>query len=120
MLSIKAKNNVKRGNVYVVNLKGADPDFRGYFPVLILQNNEGNKHCDFTFGVPIHISEKKGASYIPISAKDLHTNSKIFCNKLICFRRKRIKRFLFTLDRNRMKCVEKFFIKHAGLHGLPQ
>ena len=112
--------DIKRGNVYVVDLNEINPDFCGFYPVLILQNDEENKHCDFTFGVPIHISEKKGDSYIPISAKGLHTSSKIFCNKLICFRRKRIKRFLFTLDHNHMKCVEKFFIKHAGLHGLPQ
>lgn len=112
--------DIKRGNVYVVDLNEINPDFCGFYPVLILQNDKGNKYCDTTFGVPIDVSERRGRAYIPIKEKGLHTGSKILCNNVMSFERKRVKSFLFTLDEKRLKRVDELLIRNLGLDSLPR
>jgi len=112
--------NIKRGSVYIVDLREVDDEFNGFYPVLILQNDKGNRYCDTTFGVPIDISKKTGRSYIPIEAEGLHSNSKILCNHLLSFERNKVHRFLFTLDDERMKQVDAVMVRMLGIGSFPK
>lgn len=61
------KKNIRRGEIYLANLEpiiGSEQG--GNRPVLIIQNNKGNKHSSTTIAAPI--TTKRVPNYRPIHA----------------------------------------------------
>lgn len=59
------EKNIKRGEIYLANLEpiiGSEQG--GIRPVLILQNNKGNKHSGTTIAAPI--TTRRVPNYLPI------------------------------------------------------
>ena len=74
-------NSIKRGEVYMADLEVVDGSVQhGYRPVVIVQNNIGNKYSPTTIIVPI-TTKKENKRYMPTHVnvtrmKELDSSSK--------------------------------------------
>lgn len=84
---------------------------RGFRPVLILQNDIGNKYSPTTMIAPISTKQYKGKN-MPTHVKirqfnKLRPNSIILLEQIRTIDKSRLKGFIDTLDEKQMKEVEK-------------
>ena len=100
-------NNIKRGEVYMAALEVVDGSVQhGYRPVVIIQNNIGNKYAPTTIIVPI-TTKKDEKWYMPTHVnvnrmKELDDGSKVMCEQIITISKKRLKKKVGTLNRRKM------------------
>ena len=99
--------SIKRGEVYMADLEVVDGSVQhGYRPVVIIQNNIGNKHSETTIIVPI-TTKKEDKWYIPTHVKvnrmkELDSRSKAMCEQIITISKTRLKTRVGTLNRRKM------------------
>lgn len=101
-----------RGAIFYADL---DPiigsEQRGYRPVLILQNDIGNKYSPTTMIAPITSKEYKGRkqpTHVKVKQFDkLRPNSIILLEQVRTIDKSRLKGYVDMLDKSQMKEVEK-------------
>jgi len=99
--------NIKRGEVYMADLEVVDGSVQhGYRPVVIVQNNIGNKYAATTIIVPI-TTKKENKWYMPTHVKvnrmkELDSSSKAICEQIITISKARLKKRVGSLNRRKM------------------
>ncbi len=109
---------VKRGDVFYADL---DPiigsEQGGVRPVLIVQNNVGNKYSPTLVVLPISSAKK---THLPThicicGAKVLPKDSVIMAEQIRTIDRKRLQKYVGSVDLEMMKKVEKAMKKSIGV-----
>ena len=108
-----------RGAIFYADL---DPivgsEQKGFRPVLILQNDIGNKYSPTTMIAPITSKEYKGRkqpTHVKVKQFDkLRPNSIILLEQVRTIDKSRIKGFIDMLDKSQMKDVEKALMISFG------
>ena len=101
---------IKRGEVYYADLSpGVGSEQDGFRPVVIVQNNLGNKHGSTTIAVAI--TSRKTKSNIPthvvIEPTDAMVQSIILTEQIRTIDKSRLGRYLCTLTEEQMKKVDQ-------------
>ncbi|UYJ30902.1 MAG: type II toxin-antitoxin system PemK/MazF family toxin [Oscillospiraceae bacterium] len=96
---------IKRGDIFYADL---DPvvgsEQGGIRPVLVVQNNVGNKHSPTVIVVPISSVRKKNLPvHIQISCSELPKNSTILAEQIRTIDRSRLRKYVGSLNRESMK-----------------
>ena len=99
--------NVKRGDIYHADL---DPVFGseqgGYRPVLVIQNNIGNKYSPTVIVAAITSKEKM---------KQLEKDSVVLLEQLRTLDKRRLENYVCTLDRTEMEKINKAIRRSTGI-----
>ena len=101
---------IKRGEVYYADLSpGVGSEQDGFRPVVIVQNNLGNRHSSTTIAVAI--TSRKTKSNIPthvvIEPTDAMVQSIILTEQIRTIDKSRLGRYLCTLTEEQMKKVDQ-------------
>lgn len=112
--------NIKRGEIYLVNLDPVIGSEQGKTrPVLVIQNNIGNEFSPTIIiaAITSNIFKKNYLFNIFISSNDsgLNKNSTILLNQIRTIDRKRIIKKLGEIDNNTIKKIDKALIKSLGI-----
>lgn len=102
---------MKRGDIYMALL---DPvigsEQGGRRPVLIVQNDRGNRHSPTVIAVPLTSSEKKGRLpthvQLPAGEGGLEKPSVILCEQVRTLEKTRLTRYMGSLAQAKLKEVE--------------
>lgn len=114
---------VKRGDVFTAELKqGFGAEQGGLRPVLVVQNDAGNKHSPTTIVVPVTTSKTKKPlpTHITISKEHagLTHDSVALCEQVRCIDKERLKTRCGFLCASQMVKVDKALAVAVGLkHG---
>lgn len=114
------KRQIKRGEMYYVNLEPVvGSEQGGTRPVLIIQNNVGNKFSSTTI-IAAAITSKTAKSSLPthIALKNvagLDRDSLLLLEQVRTIDRSRIKGYIGTLDDKKMEKVNKALCISLGL-----
>ena len=110
---------ITRGDIFYADLgNGQGSEQSGYRPVLIIQNDLGNKYSPTVIIAPITKSNTKKSLPIHVKFSYLNNSNIIPCILLEQIRvidKKRIKKYLGKLDKDTMKKVNMTLIKSLGL-----
>lgn len=100
-------NSIKRGEIYMVELEEVEGSVQhGYRPVVIIQNNIGNKYSPTTIIVPI-TTKKDNKGYMPTHVrinqmKELDRNSKAICEQIRTISKDTLGKRIGSLNRRKM------------------
>lgn len=112
---------VKRGEIYFANLgEGIGSEQNGIRPVLIIQNDIGNKYSPTTIGalitsmskkldLPVHLEISKGESALP-------QNSVVLLEQIRTIDKKRLIRKISKLDETIMQDIDQRLKVSLGLN----
>ena len=110
--------NVKRGDIYHADL---DPIFGseqgGYRPVLVIQNNIGNKYSPTVIVAAITSKEKmKLPTHIAVpEMEELEKDSVVLLEQLRTLDKRRLENYVCTLDRTEMEKINKAIRRSTGI-----
>lgn len=109
---------VKRREIYLADLSpivGSEQD--GIRPVLVLQNDIGNKHSPTTIVAPITSKIEKTVlpTHVSVQAKELEKNSIILLEQIRTVDKTRLSEFIGKLDIYIMEKVDKAIVVSLGL-----
>lgn len=108
---------IKRGDIFYADL---DPvvgsEQGGIRPVLVVQNNVGNKHSPTVIVVPISSVRKKNLPvHIQISCSELPKNSTVLAEQIRTIDRCRLQKYVGSLDREFMKEIDRILKISIGV-----
>lgn len=98
---------VKRGEIYMADLPNIGGSIQsGYRPVLIVQNNIGNKYSPTTIVVPI-TTKKEQKQYLPTHVRankqpGLKPNSTVLCEQIMTVNQDSLKLQIAKLNRRKL------------------
>lgn len=99
---------VKRGQVYLAILNGQGCEQRGKRPVVILQNDVGNKYSPTTLVAPLTTSKKK--RNLPVHVKvfnnGLSRNSMVLLEQVQVMDKSRLRQKLCDLNKNEIARID--------------
>ncbi len=100
---------VLRGQIYLAKLTGKGCEQRGKRPVLILQNDVGNKYSPTTIVAPITSSTKKKflPVHVPIESNRLYKNSMVLCEQVQVIDKSRLGKLLCRISDKTLIEVDK-------------
>lgn len=112
--------NVKRGEIYYADLSpviGSEQD--GTRPVLILQNDVGNRFSPTTIVAPITSVQKKQAqpTHIVIDCKFLESKSTILLEQIRTIDKTRLSDYLGQLSHEDIQQINKAMAVSLGMRG---
>lgn len=114
------KLNIKKGDVFLASLNpiiGSEQS--GTRPVVIVQNNKGNKHSPTVLVAPItsKINNKKNLpTHVFIKAFDgVKYDSTILIEQCRVIDKKRLKSYIGTVDKNIIKEIDIALIEGYGI-----
>lgn len=120
--------NIKRGDIYYADLSPVvGSEQGGLRPVLIVQNDVGNKHSPTVIAAAItsRMSKAKLPTHIDVSASDvgLSKDSVILLEQIRTIDKKRLKEKMGHLDSQKMNDVNSaiqvsFGLSDTGLEGI--
>lgn len=120
--------NIKRGDIYYADLSPVvGSEQGGLRPVLIVQNDVGNKHSPTVIAAAItsRMSKAKLPTHIDVSASDvgLSKDSVILLEQIRTIDKKRLKEKMGHLDSRKMNDVNSaiqvsFGLSDTGLEGI--
>ena len=111
-------DRIKRGEMYYADLSpvvGSEQD--GVRPVLILQNDTGNKHSPTTIVAAITGREKRTATFthVPIEAAGLKFKSIVLLEQVRTIDKTRLLEYIGRLDKDTMGKVDRAVITSLGI-----
>ncbi|MCL1880664.1 MAG: type II toxin-antitoxin system PemK/MazF family toxin [Oscillospiraceae bacterium] len=111
---------VKRGQVYTADLspvKGSDQG--GIRPVVVIQNERGNKHSPTTIIAPITTAPHKGGlpTHVELHSYFLKHGSKALLEQIRVIDKSRLMRYQGMLYLHEMDKIDKALIVSVGLEG---
>ena len=100
---------IKRGDIFYADLNPVvGSEQCGVLPVLVVQNNVGNKHSPTVVVVPISSVRKKDLPvHIQIRCSELPKNSTVLAEQIRTIDRYRLKSYVGSVDFELMEKVEK-------------
>ena len=109
---------IKRGDIFYADL---DPvvgsEQGGIRPVLIVQNNVGNKHSPTVVVVPISSVRKKDLPvHIQIRYSGVPRNSTVLAEQIRTIDRRRLQKYVGSLDREFMKEIDRILKISIGVN----
>lgn len=117
-----AKLNIKRGDVVIVDLRGAEgTEKNGKRPCVVIQNDVGNAHSPMTIIVPI--TDQQQNKFLPVQvpvsvgeAPILSKDSVVECGHIrVIDRDARIEKVIGSLSEEVMKLIDKAVAISVGL-----
>ena len=114
------ERKIKRGDMYYANLAfGVGSEQSGFRPILIIQNNTGNKHSRTVIAALITSrteSKTKMPTHCPIKAQQgLGHDSLVLLEQIRTIDKARLKEFIGTLDADAMSKIDKALAVSVGL-----
>lgn len=109
---------VKKGQIYLAYLTGKGCEQRGKRPVLILQNDVGNKHSPTTIIAPITSKKKKRSLpvHVPIFSNKLNKQSQVLLEQVQVMDKSRLGKMLCTISDKQLAEVEKALAVSFGMN----
>ncbi len=109
---------VFRGQVYLSRLTGKGCEQRGKRPVLILQNDVGNRYSPTTIVAPITSSTKKKflPVHVPIESNRLYKNSMVLCEQVQVIDKSRLGKLLCRISDKTLTEVNKAMAVSVGIY----
>ena len=111
-------DKIKRGEIYYADLSPAvGSEQGGIRPVLILQNDTGNRHSPTTIVAAITSREKKAAlpTHVDITAVGLKTKSTVLLEQIRTIDKNRLAEYVGRLDKETMGKVDHAIITSFGI-----
>ena len=108
---------VKRGDIWVAELgKGVGSEQRGRRPVLVMQNNLGNKYSDVITILPLTSQKKKEdlPTHVPISEPFLLTDSEVLVEQVRSISRERFIAKVGRISQENQALVDDAFLIQHG------
>ena len=115
---MKDRRIFKRGFVYYADLGyNYGSKQSGYRPVLVLQNNIGNKYSNTLIVAPITTRDKKILpTHVYVGDKyGLDNDSIVLTEQITTIDKSRVFEYICYIDNNAMKMVEKALITSLGI-----
>lgn len=111
-------NDIKRGQIYYADLSpivGSEQD--GYRPVLILQNDMGNRFSPTTIVVPITSTKPNThfPTHVRVDIKGLVSGSVVLLEQIRTIDKRRLDEYVGKLDKNLMGKVDRAIITSLGI-----
>ena len=107
---MKGVYKVRRGDVYYADLRPViGSEQGGVRPVLIIQNDIGNKHAPTVIIAPITSKNKKSnlPTHVKLTSHILERNSMVLLEQLKTVDKSRIDSYIGTLSDEEMKMIDK-------------
>ena len=111
---------IMRGEIYYADL---DPvvgsEQGGLRPILIIQNNVGNRYSPTTVIVPItsRISKKtKLPTHVPVQCSGLSVNSMALLEQIKTIDKRRLKERIGEIGKTQMENIEKALLINVGMN----
>ena len=102
--------NIKRGDIYYADLSPVvGSEQGGIRPVLIIQNDIGNRHAPTVIIAPITSKTKKSnlPTHVKLTSKCLERNSVALLEQIKTIDKTRIEDYIGTLADEEMKMIDK-------------
>ena len=118
---IMEEREIRRGDIYHANLNPVvGSEQGGYRPVLVIQNNRGNKHSPTVVVAAITSRPKhKMPTHVPLKRMEgLEKDSVVLLEQLRTIDKKRLDDYVGALDRQQMLKVEKALCSSTGMRKL--
>ena len=118
------KKDVKRGDIYYADLSpivGCEQG--GIRPVVVIQNNVGNKYCPTVIVAAITSKNKKAMpTHIHLSTEDcnLSTNSTIMLEQVRTIDKNRLQSFVGCITVEKMEEINQAILISLGLPAMAQ
>ena len=117
----RSRNNVRRGEIYYADLSPVvGSEQGGMRPVLIVQNDVGNRYSPTVIAAAITSQQNKAKlpTHIEISAKSvgLSKNSVVLLEQIRTHDKRRLKERMGSLDTEMMHRVDDAIAVSFGLH----
>ena len=115
---METTQKILRGQIYLAKLSGKGSEQRGKRPVLILQNDIGNKHSPTTIVAPITSSMKKKflPVHVPVESNRLYKNSMILCEQVQVIDKSRLGKLLCRISDETLIEVDKAMAVSVGIN----
>ena len=99
--------NVRRGQVYLARLNGVGSEQRGKRPVLIIQNNTGNRFSPTTIVAPITsvVKHRQFPVHVPLYGRQFYKNSMVLCEQIQVMDKSRLGKQICELTEDELKEV---------------
>ena len=96
--------NVRRGQVYLARLNGVGSEQRGKRPVVVVQNNTGNRFSPTTIVAPITsvLKHRQLPVHVPLYGQKLYKNSMVLCEQIQVMDKSRLGKQLCELSENEL------------------
>ncbi len=110
--------DIKRGEIYYADLSPVSGSEQGGFrPVIILQNDMGNKYSPTTIVAAITSRETKKVlpTHVTITADGLQTESIVLLEQIRTIDKTRLKKYLGILDENILTTIDRALAISLGL-----
>ena len=109
---------IKRGDIFYADLNPViGSEQGGVRPVLVVQNNVGNKHSPTVVVVPISSVKKKVLPvHIQIRCSGLPKNSTVLAEQIRTIDRRRLQKYVGSLDREFMKEIDRILKISIGVN----
>lgn len=119
-MTTQASWDIRRGDIYIADLSPVvGSEQNGIRPVLVVQNDLGNRYSPTTIIAPItgHAKRSDMSSHVPLKARDcgLVRDSTILLEQLRTLDRSRLKRYVGRLPKEKMRSVDTALISSIGL-----
>lgn len=113
------ENLVKRGDIYFADLSPVvGSEQGGVRPVLVIQNDVGNKYSPTVIvsAITSQLSKAKLPTHIELSSKDSHLpkNSVVLLEQIRTLDKRRLKEKITVIDENKMKEVNRALLISLG------
>nr|DAF05272.1 MAG TPA: PemK-like protein [Caudoviricetes sp.] len=109
---------IKRGEIYSADFgAGFGSEQGGVRPVLILQNNTGNKHSPTTIVAAITGRKTKAAlpTHVAIMTSGLKTESTVLLEQIRTIDKARLGEYIGRLDRKTLAAVDRAIVVSLGI-----
>ena len=111
---------IKRGDMYCADLRPViGSEQGGVRPVIILQNDVGNKYSPTTIVAAITGRKNKAQipTHIPIQSNALKRDSVILLEQIRTIDKSRLGEFIGQVDEDTMQCVDRAIAVSFGMNG---
>lgn len=109
--------NVKRGDLYLIQLTGQGSEQNGIRPVVIIQNDVGNQHSPTTVVVPLTSQNKKEIpTHVNLCPEDgVVKPSTALCEQPFVVDKTRLMKKLGSLNENKIEDINKKIMFNLGI-----
>ncbi len=110
--------NIKRGEIYYADLSPVvGSEQGGIRPVLILQNDTGNKHSPTTIVAAITSRKTKAnlPTHVPFTADCMKSESIVLLEQIRTIDKSRLDEYIGKIDKKTMGAVDKALITSFGI-----
>lgn len=110
---------IKRGEIYYADLNPVvGSEQGGICPVLIIQNDTGNKFSPTTIGAITSQSKNNMPTHVKIHTAELNKDSVVLLEQVRSIDKRRLKEFIGALDEDTMNQIDRAIVVSFGINYL--